>query len=142
MTTPNNTRELGDQLDLKLDAQGLFTVVTVDADTNQVLMVAFMNHEALAKTMETGKATYWSRSRNKFWVKGEESGHVQQVREILVDCDQDALVLKVRQQGVACHNGYRSCFYRRVAGSPRTGSSVALEFIAKPEIDPKAVYKH
>ncbi len=141
MTTSKNARELGNELDLKLDAQGLFTVVTVDVDTHQVLMVAFMNREALSKTMETGKATYWSRSRNKFWVKGEESGHVQQVQEILVDCDQDALVLKVRQQGVACHNGYRSCFYRRVLPTANGGSK-ALEFIAKPEIDPKAVYRH
>ena len=142
MSTLNNARELGQELDLKLDAEGLFTVVTVDADTNQVLMVAFMNRQALTKTMETGNATYWSRSRKKFWVKGEESGHVQQVREILVDCDQDALVLKVRQQGVACHNGYRSCFYRRVLHGTDASGGVALEFIAKPEIDPKTVYRH
>lgn len=142
MTTLHNARELGNDLDLKLDEQGLFTAVTVDAETNEVLMVAFMNREALTKTLETGKATYWSRSRKKFWVKGEESGHVQQVREILVDCDQDAVVLKVDQKGVACHNGYRSCFYRRVAGGAVPAAKGTLEFIAKPEIDPKAVYKH
>lgn len=134
-------RELGTSLDLKFDDKGLITAVTVDADTNQVLMVAHMNREALIRTIETGNATYWSRSRQKFWVKGEESGHVQQVQALLVDCDQDAVVLKVRQQGVACHNGYRSCFYRRIIpGNP--GAAPALDFIAEPQVDPKAVYHH
>ena len=130
--------ELGTTLSLKLDANGLFTAVTVDADTHEVLMVAFMNPEALQKTMETGKATYWSRSRQKFWVKGEESGHTQQVESVTIDCDQDAVVLKVRQHGAACHNGFHSCFYRQVE---KTAGGVALKTIAAPEVDPSKVYK-
>ncbi len=138
MSSENTGRELGLNLDLKFDAAGLVTAVTVDADTNEVLMVAFMNREALTRTLATGKATYWSRSRNKFWVKGEESGHTQQVQEVLIDCDQDALVVKVRQKGAACHNGYRSCFYRRVKTGP---GEPALEFSAQREVDPAAIYK-
>lgn len=138
MSSNNTARELGLNLDLKFDAAGLITAVAVDADTHEVLMVAFMNREALEKTLDTGKATYWSRSRNKFWIKGEESGHTQQVQDVLIDCDQDAVVVKVRQKGAACHNGYRTCFYRRVkAGTPDN----SLEFAAQREVDPAAVYK-
>jgi phosphoribosyl-AMP cyclohydrolase len=136
----NQQRELGTDLDLKVDSSGLITAVTVDADTNEVLMVAHMNREALEKTLSSGKATYWSRSRGKFWIKGEESGHVQEVQAVLVDCDQDAVVLKVRQKGAACHNGFRSCFYRRV--QPAAGGLTgALEFVAQRQIDPGGVYK-
>ncbi len=136
----NTVRELGTRLDLKFDSVGLITAVTVDADSGEVLMVAFMNREALEKTITTGKATYWSRSRNKFWIKGEESGHTQQVREVLIDCDQDAVIVKVRQSGVACHNGYRSCFYRRIV--PATGvGEPSLEFAAQRSVDPADVYK-
>src|SRR3954463_15907312 len=113
--------ELGTSLQLKLDANGLITAVTIDADTHQVLMVAFMNPEALEKTMTTRKATYWSRSRQKFWVKGEESGNTQQVVGVFIDCDQDAVVIKVRQKGAACHNGFESCFYRQVVSAPAGG---------------------
>ena len=138
MSSNNSARELGLNMDLKFDSAGLITAVTVDADNGQVLMVAFMNREALEKTLATGKATYWSRSRNKFWIKGEESGHTQQVQDVLIDCDQDAVIIKVRQNGTACHNGYRSCFYRRIR--PAAAGAV-LEFAAERSVDPAAVYK-
>ena len=93
---------------------GLITAVTVDAETGEVLMVAFMNEEAFGKTVETGKVHYFSRSRGKLWLKGESSGNFQEVREILVDCDADAVVVKVKQSGPACHEGYKSCFFRKV----------------------------
>src|ERR671935_2615154 len=94
---------------------GLLPAVAQDAETGQVLMVAYMNREAWHRTLATGLATYWSTSRGALWVKGETSGHVQRVREILVDCDADTVLLKVDQQGgVACHEGYASCFFRRV----------------------------
>ena len=135
----SSDRELGNELHLKLDANGLITAVTVDADSGQVLMVAFMNPEALQKTLATGKATYWSRSRQKFWVKGEESGNTQEVVDVLIDCDQDAVVVKVRQKGAACHNGFESCFYRQVG--PGESGRIELRTIAKPMMDPKQLYK-
>lgn len=100
----------------KFDAQGLLTAVAVDADSGEVLMTAFMNAEALEATRTSKKATFFSRSRQKLWVKGESSGNFLAVEEILVDCDQDCLVLRVRlpAQGSACHTGERSCFYRRL----------------------------
>jgi len=97
---------------LKYNADGLVTAITQDAANGEVLMVAHMNREAVDRTIETGRATYWSRSRQQLWVKGETSGHVQWVNEIYVDCDMDALLLRVDQTGAACHDGYRSCFYR------------------------------
>jgi phosphoribosyl-AMP cyclohydrolase len=97
---------------LKYNADGLVTAVAQDAGNGQVLMVAHMNREAVDRTVETGRATYWSRSRQQLWIKGESSGHVQWVNEIYVDCDMDALLLRVDQTGAACHDGYRSCFYR------------------------------
>lgn len=94
---------------------GLVPAIVQDYKTGEVLMLAFMNQEAWAKTLETGKATYFSRSRQKLWVKGETSGNIQIVKEILVDCDEDTVLLKVEQIGkAACHTGYRSCFYRKV----------------------------
>ncbi len=134
-----NQRELGTILDVKFDANGLVTAVSVDVDSHEVMMVAYMNQAALERTLATGTATYWSRSRQKFWVKGEESGHTQEVLSILVDCDQDCLLLKVRQKGVACHNGYKSCFYREIVPSLTGGQ--ALNFVAKPEVDPKQIYR-
>ena len=96
---------------------GLLTAIAQDADSGQVLMVAYMNAEAWQRTLDTGLATYWSTSRRALWVKGETSGHVQRVREVLVDCDADAVLLRVEQVGgVACHDGYTSCFSRRVEG--------------------------
>jgi phosphoribosyl-AMP cyclohydrolase len=110
---------------------GLVPVIVQDADTGEVLMLAYMNRDAWLKTRQTGKATYWSRSRNELWVKGETSGHIQHVEEILVDCDSDTGLLKVRQAGgAACHTGYRSCFYRRVVNEK---TEVIGERIFKPE---------
>lgn len=106
--------EQGSEFLPKYDAQGLLTAVAVDAGTGGVLMVAFMDAEALAKTRETGLAHFHSRSRGRLWMKGESSGHVLRVREIRVDCDQDALVLLVEPAGPACHTGATSCFYRRL----------------------------
>ena len=114
---------------------GLIPVVAQDYETNDVLMLAYMNREAWLKTLETGRATYWSRSRKTLWVKGETSGNVQIVREILVDCDLDTVILKVDQVGgAACHMGYRSCFYRRV-------SDGKMEIIGERIFDPEEVYK-
>jgi phosphoribosyl-AMP cyclohydrolase len=97
---------------LKYDANGLLPAVIQDLSSGEVLMVAFMNAESLKRTVETGLTWFWSRSRQKFWQKGETSGNVQRVREILYDCDQDTLLIKVDQTGPACHTGSRSCFYR------------------------------
>ena len=97
----------------KYDDKGLLTAIAQDADNGEILMVAFMNETALRQTIETGTMTYWSRSRQKLWVKGESSGHTQKVVEARVDCDGDAMVFRVRQEGGACHVGYRSCFFRR-----------------------------
>src|SRR3954447_19533215 len=116
---------------VKYDAAGLVTVVVQDAEHGDVLMVAYMNAEALRRTMETGRATYWSRSRQKFWVKGESSGHVQLVRDLRVDCDGDCLLLKVEQTGAACHEGYRTCFFRAAApdgGVDRVGEPLTAPY--------------
>ncbi len=97
------------------DERGLVPAVAQEADTGQVLMVAWMNREALKLTQQTGRATYWSRSRGRLWVKGEESGHVQEVQEIRLDCDADVILLRVRQVGgIACHTGRAHCFFRRL----------------------------
>jgi len=98
----------------KFDDRGFITAIAQDYQTGEILMAAFMNREALEQTLERKLACYWSRSRDKLWVKGETSGHFQKIKEIIVDCDMDTLVLKVEQIGGACHTGYRSCFYRRV----------------------------
>jgi phosphoribosyl-AMP cyclohydrolase len=124
----------------KFDADGLLTVVVTDAKSGDVLMVAHMNTEAMAKTIETGDAWYFSRSRKKLWKKGESSGHVQRVVELRVDCDQDALWLKVEQQGPgACHTGRRSCFYRAAPLGQK--GAIRLEFRdGDKTFDPSAVY--
>ena len=98
----------------RFDDNGLIAAIAQDAVTGEVLMLAWMNADALRQTIETGRATYWSRSRGALWVKGETSGHIQEVTEIRVDCDQDAVLLKVRQTGGACHTHRESCFYRRI----------------------------
>lgn len=118
MTEPDKTaRELGKQFLPKFDSQGLLTAVAVHAESCDVLMVAFMDAEALEKTRETGFAHFHSRSRGRLWMKGETSGHVLKVQEIRVDCDQDALVLLVLPQGPACHTGAASCFFRKLDGA-------------------------
>ncbi len=117
MSTDPTDRETGSTFLPKFDNQGLLTAVVVDAESRDVLMVAFMDAEALAKTRETGLAHFHSRSRGRLWLKGETSGHVLKVREIRVDCDQDALVLVCDPQGPACHTGAVSCFYRRIDGA-------------------------
>lgn len=117
MSTADQTdRESGTAFLPKFDGQGLLTAVVVDAASHEVLMVAFMDAEALARTRETGLAHFHSRSRGRLWLKGETSGHVLKVLEMRVDCDQDALVLRCQPQGPACHTGARSCFYRRLDG--------------------------
>jgi phosphoribosyl-AMP cyclohydrolase len=125
----------------KFDKDGLLTAVVTDAGTGDVLMVAHMNGDAVAKTVETGEAWYYSRSRKKLWKKGESSGHVQRVVELRVDCDQDALWLKVEQLGPgACHTGRKSCFYRALPLGKK--GALKLEFRdADKTFDPGAVYK-
>jgi len=114
---------------------GLVPAIAQDADTGQVLMLAWMNRDAYEETLRTGRACYFSRSRNRLWRKGEESGHVQEVREVYIDCDADTVLLKVKQiGGAACHEGYASCFFRRVDGEE-------LKVIGERVFDPKAVYK-
>jgi len=108
----------------KFNADGLIAAITQDAETGEVLMLAWMNAEALRATLATKRATYWSRSRGELWVKGETSGHIQNVVEVRVDCDQDAVLLKVNQTGGACHTGRASCFYRIV---PFDGSALSLD---------------
>lgn len=120
---------------LKYDANGLITAVVQDADNNEVLMVAYMNREAVDRTLETKRATYWSRSRQKFWIKGETSGHVQHVVEVRTDCDKDCLLVRVRQEGAACHDGYRTCFYRV------PGEEGELQIVEPRLVDPATVYK-
>ncbi|AOR75961.1 phosphoribosyl-AMP cyclohydrolase [Novosphingobium resinovorum] len=109
-------RELGTAFLPRFDAQGLLIAIAVDSRSREILMVAYMDAEALAKTRETGLAHFHSRSRGKLWLKGETSGHFLRVEEIRVDCDQDALELLVTPEGPACHTGARSCFYRRLDG--------------------------
>jgi phosphoribosyl-AMP cyclohydrolase len=126
----------------KFDADGLLTCVTVDATSGDVLMVAHMNAEALARTIESGEAWYFSRSRRKLWRKGESSGHVQRVSEMRVDCDQDAVVIRVEQAGPgACHTGRRSCFYRAVPLGRAPDGALVMEFRdAEKAFDPGKVY--
>ena len=113
---------------------GLVTAVAQDAATGDVLMVAWMNEEAYAETLRTGQAVYFSRSRGKLWRKGEESGHVQRVRGIYIDCDADAVLLQVEQAGAACHEGYRSCFFRQI-------TTEGVTVVAERLVDPHDVYK-
>lgn len=120
--------------ELKYDKDGLITAVVQDHETGEVLMVAYMNKESVDRTLESGKTCFWSRSRQEFWVKGGSSGHYQFVKGVYIDCDKDCLLVKVEQHGAACHDGYRSCFYRKVG-------SGGLEVVAEPVFDPKEVYK-
>ena len=114
---------------------GLIPAIVQDADTGDVLMMAYMNPEAWEATQSTRKATFWSRSRQELWVKGLTSGNVQHVKEIYIDCDNDAVLLKVKQMGgAACHTGYKSCFFKRVEGE-------SIQIVGKPVFDPKEIYK-
>jgi phosphoribosyl-AMP cyclohydrolase len=136
--------ELGTELQPKFGPDGLIPCITTDHVTNEVLMFAFMNAESLALTIRSGKASYWSRSRNKLWVKGEESGNFQIVKELRVDCDQDVILLKVDNVGgAACHNGYPSCFYRKLAPKADAADPASLKLIFADErvFDPATVYK-
>jgi phosphoribosyl-AMP cyclohydrolase len=119
---------------VKFDDKGLVTAIAQDADNGEVLMLAYMNAESLRMTLDSGIMTYWSRSRSKLWIKGESSGHTQQVVEIRMDCDGDALLFQVRQEGGACHTGYRSCFYRKTDGTSLIEDGLKV-------FDPDVVYK-
>jgi phosphoribosyl-AMP cyclohydrolase len=135
-----NDIEEGLELQPRFDASGLVTCVATDAETGEVLMVAHMNDEALRKTIASGEAWYFSRSRNALWRKGEISGHTQRVVEMRMDCDQDAIWIRVEQTGAACHTGRRSCFYRKVDGGGESGARL-LFVNADKVFDPKAVYR-
>ena len=124
--------------DIKIDFDktgGIIPVIAQDADTGEVLMLAWMNREAYEETLRTGRACYFSRSRNRLWRKGEESGNVQEVKEVFVDCDADTILLKVNQiGGAACHEGYKSCFFRKLDGEK-------VHVIGERVFDPQTVYK-
>jgi len=132
-------REEGLSFRPKFDVSGLVTCVATDAATGDVLMVAHMNDEALRRTIASGEAWYYSRSRNALWRKGESSGHTQRVVEIRTDCDQDAVWIRVEQAGAACHTGRRSCFYRKIEERDGTVSLALVD--AERVFDPKAVYR-
>ena len=119
--------------ELKFDAAGLIPAVVQDHVTNQVLMVAWMNREAVEKTVETGKTHFYSRSRKKQWMKGESSGHVQHVKSLRTDCDRDVLLVGVEQVGAACHEGYKSCFFKKLENGK-------WETVGEREFDPAKVY--
>lgn len=138
-STHDHDREEGLAFQPKFDAAGLVTCVATDGATGDVLMVAHMNDEALRKTIATGEGWYFSRSRNALWRKGESSGQTQRVIEIRMDCDQDAVWIKVEQIGAACHTGRRSCFYRAVKNE---GGDISLSFVDADRLfDPAQVYR-
>jgi phosphoribosyl-AMP cyclohydrolase len=129
----------------RFDQDGLLPVVTTSAKTGEVLMLAYMNADALARTIETGEAHYWSRSRGRLWRKGEESGNTQRVIEMRTDCDQDAIWLMVETEGAdaACHTGRRSCFYRALPLGTTPSGGLSLRFVdAERRFDPETVYRH
>ena len=140
-TLSHEQLEEGQDFAPRFDAAGLVTAVTIEAGTNEVLMLAHMNAEALTLTLKTGIAHYWSRSRSKIWKKGETSGELQEVIEMRVDCDQDAIVLSVKQagRGAACHTGRKSCFYRRV--SVEDGAATLHDTGLPKLFDPASIYK-
>ena len=123
------------ELDFSKTADGLIPAISQDWQTGEVLMLAYINRASWEQTLATGKATYWSRSRKKFWVKGEESGNIQKIKEILVDCDLDTVIFKVEQVGgAACHEGYHSCFFRKLEDGE-------LRIVGERVFDPAEVYK-
>ena len=117
----------------EVGGEQLIIAIAQDHESSEVLMVAYMNREALMKTLETGIAHYWSTSRNKLWLKGESSGHTQEVQEVLTDCDEDAVLLKVKQNGGACHEGYYSCFFRKIQGKQWNDLELVKEKVFEPE---------
>jgi phosphoribosyl-AMP cyclohydrolase len=124
---------------VKWDEHGLVPVIAQELGSNDVLMFAWMNREALARTVELGEAVYWSRSRKKLWHKGEESGHIQKVHEIRLDCDEDVVLLKVEQvESIACHTGRHSCFFQKFEGTAKGGDWVTVDPVLK---DPESTYK-
>lgn len=124
---------------VKWDETGLVPVIAQEVGSQDVLMFAWMNREALSKTVELGEAVYWSRSRKKLWHKGEESGHVQKVHELRLDCDEDVILLKVEQvEGIACHTGRHSCFFQKLEGGLEEGEWVSVDAVVK---DPATMYK-
>jgi phosphoribosyl-AMP cyclohydrolase len=138
-SSDSNDLEEGLAFKPKFDAAGLVACVATDAGTGDVLMVAHMNEEALRKTIASGEAWYYSRSRRSLWRKGETSGHVQRVVEMRIDCDQDAIWIRVEQSGAACHTGRHSCFYRKVEAGE---GGARLSFVdAERQFDPNAVYR-
>ncbi len=120
---------------ISFNAEGLVPVIVQDIKTNEVLMMAWMNKEAVRKTITSGKAYFWSRSRKKLWLKGESSGHYQLVQEIWIDCDEDTLLIKVNQIKAACHEGYKSCFFRKINKRGK------LELVGKKIFEPSKVYE-
>lgn len=121
---------------LKFNADGLIPAIIQEQSTGRVLMMAWMNREAIGKTMEQGKTVFWSRSRQKYWVKGETSGHVQVVKDIAFDCDGDTILIQVEQTGAACHEGYKSCFFRSIQ------ELGATELVTEERlVNPEDVYK-
>jgi phosphoribosyl-AMP cyclohydrolase len=118
---------------LKYDANGLIPAIVQDADTGEVLMMAWMNKASLADSIKTGKTHFWSRSRQKYWMKGESSGHTQDIQEILIDCDADTILIKAKQHGAACHEGYKNCFFRKLEGDEWKVNAERL-------VDPEKVY--
>ena len=120
---------------LKLDQDGLIPAIIQDDENKEVLMVGYMNREAVRRTLESGCVCFWSRSRQEYWIKGETSGHTQTVRTVAFDCDADALLIKVEQKGGACHTGYRSCFFREVSPGGN-----ATRIVGAKVFDPDAVY--
>lgn len=136
MTSKQDIEE-GLEFTPKFNQEGLIPAIAQDTRTGQILMVAYMNRQALEETLQSGFATYYSRSRGELWKKGQQSGHLQKVEQVLVDCDQDCLVLKVTVDAGQCHVGYQSCFYRAL----KKNADKKLEFIAEKVYDPKETYK-
>ena len=128
-------REIGTDLDIKYNDQGLVPAIVQDIDTGEILMMGWMNELAVKQTLETRKATFYSRSRDKMWIKGESSGHIQQVIEARVDCDQDSILLRCKSHGPCCHVGFKSCFYRAA------DEQANLSFVEEKVFNPDDVYK-